>query len=271
MSCSTSSSEAIKKWIIHLMNNSSLPHNQIDSSFGMEDGMDVNEYFQYEKYNFQHLSSIFDLNENFTIRILYQYQLDETRQFYFIYIINAHDKIVCKMNITLSFKNNQYYISSNDYFAQIVPKFAIWDGIIKEVGLAIKTKYPLVKIVSNDLELVSLEKSNSFDEDCFYSARFLSTTNLENSSINFSLYMQNDNKVIKEKRQVFFDSFKKELQPYVLTQNSLKLIDELYPVNVSATGKDNYNKAYPRNLELPTSLYSSFIITDSLDNDWHIN
>ena len=262
---------AIKQWILHLMKNSTIPYEQIDTSFNIEDGMDINEYFQYEKDNFQHLSSIFDLNEIFTVKVLHSYTLDEHRQYYFIYIINNYDKIVCKMNITLSCKNNQYFISSNDYLAQIVPKFAIWDGVIKEVGLAVKTKYPLIKIISNDLDLISLEKSNSFDEDSFYSARFLLNGNLENKSINIIIYMQKNKQLIKEKRQVFFDEFKKDLKPYILTSTSLKLIDELYPVSISALGEETYLKAYPRNLELPTNLYHSFIITDCLDNDWHIN
>ena len=262
---------AIKKWILYLMQYSSLPYEQIDPSFNIEDGMDINQYWEYEKDNFQNLSSIFDLNEMFQVNILYKYMLDENRNYYFIYIINDMNKIVCKMNITLSKKENDFYISSNNYLAQIVPKFGIWEGDIKEVGLAIKTKYPLKKIVSNDLELISLEEGNSFDEDSFYSARFISSNSLENNTVNFVLYMEKNGHLIKEKRQIFFDEFKKALKPYRINSESLKVLDEVYPVSISAAGQEMFNKAYPRGLELSTKLYSSFIVTDCLDNDWHIN
>ena len=281
--------KVIKNWILHLMKESTLPDEMLDSSFDMEDGMGLKSYWEYEKENFQSLSKIYDLTTDFSIKILHKFLLkkpkdkesfgfekNENSYFYFIYIINSLNKVVCKMNITLkkveTVKNIDYCISSNNYTSQIVPKFGIYDGIIKEVGLAIKTPYCLKNIISPDLELIHLQPGNNFEEDGFYSARFCAKDFFENRVAIFYLHIEKDGILIKEKREVFFDKFQIDLKPYKFEDGNLCVVDHLYPVHLAAMGKQKiFNKAYPRNTKIEINQYEQAIVTDCLDNDWHVD
>ena len=275
--------KAIQNWILHLMKESTLPHQMLDNSFDMEDGMSLQSYWEYEKENFQSLSQIYDLTQDFSIKVLHRFALKKPEvnihqnfYFYFIYIINSLNKIVCKMNITLKRveKDNMvnYYISSNNYTCQIVPKFGIWDGVIKEVGLAIKTPYILKNIISPDLQLIHLQPGNNFDEDGFYSARFLIKEEFENQIAHFYLHVEKNGILIKEKREVFFDRFQVNLKPYEFRGDNLCTVDSTYPVHLAAMGKDKiFNKAYPRSIQIAINDYEQAIVTDCLDNDWHVS
>lgn len=262
--------QLIESWIKCLLTENKVPSHLVDKSFDVEDGMSLSEYWDYECHNFTSLASIHDLTTDLSVKIIAEYKLQE-KDYCFIYIYNSKNKIVCKMSITLIDKENNYLITSNNFKSQIVPKFALQYEEIREVGMAIKCEYPIVKIISPQLETRSFGPSPDFLDEKFYSVRFVET-NIENQLVDFFIYIENEGKVIKEKRKIFFDTMQKNLKPYVIKDSILKLVDENYPVNIVAYSKNGeFKKAYPRNISLKLTDYDYFIITDCLDNDWEIN
>ena len=95
--------KTIEKWVLSLIKGE--PNREIFSStFIMEDGMTLEEYISYEKYQFDNLSHMYDLNENFSIQILKEY-CQKDNVIVFFYIINNLGKIVCKMSLTIDRKS----------------------------------------------------------------------------------------------------------------------------------------------------------------------
>lgn len=258
----------IHTWIKNLITKGPIPDEMIDPHFSMEDGMNLLQYWEYEKNSFDSFSSIFDLNQNFSIKINYVWKLPNQKELYFIYIINYLNKIVFKMSITLS-ENN--LISSNHFKAQIVPKYVIENEKIIALGMALKTCEPLEDILTPHCEKIFLHAGSNFSEDGFYNARFCYTEAFKNKALTFYLKFHNNSKL--EKRVVFFDNFEKNLVPYMITDRELKIVNTHYPVNLAVYYRDGKmdNFVYPRNISIDKNKIEKAIITDVLDNDWIVS
>jgi len=258
--------EVIIKWIKNLIIGGNIPNNLIDEEFLIEDGMNLSEYWIYEQNSFNEFSKIFDLDENFTIEVIHQYKIKEKIVCH-IYVLNKYKKIAFKMSITI--KNNK--ISSNNFNSQIVPKYGIRKEKVKYIGMAIKSRFELENIISTDFEKEYFTKGSNFEEDQFYSAKFLiNDQNIENKEYTFFLKYKNIQKT--EKRIVFFDQFRINDCPYIIEDNKLIIVNDKYPVHLTACNRDNeyVNFVYPRNIILPLENKQHVIVTDVLDNDWEI-
>lgn len=260
----------INQWVISLINGT--PNKELFSSkFILEDGMNLDEYVEYEKYQFDNLSEIYDLDKDFSIKILHTYEMKDKSIIYF-YIINKYEKIVCKMNLTIDKETG--LLTGNNSFVQAVPKFTIENQEITQIGLAIKPKHSLKKVFCNEYDLISFYQGDNYNNDFFYTAKFECDTKVQNSLLFFTFIMasQETGKILIERKPIFFDIFSLELKPFKIENNELILLDEKYPVHLSVwscLGK-NENYEYPRKktLSLKDKLY--FTVTDSIDNDWII-
>lgn len=260
--------KTIEKWVLSLIKGE--PNREIFSStFIMEDGMTLEEYISYEKYQFDNLSHIYDLNENFSIQILKEY-CQKDNVIVFFYIINNLGKIVCKMSLTIEKETN--LLTGNNSLVQIVPKFTIENNDITQIGIAIKPKYSLKKVFSNEYDLIRFSPGDNYNNDFFYTAKFESDNNVQNKLINFTLVLDNE-KVIIERKPVFFDIFVEDLKPFDIINNELIILNEKYPVHLSTWSKlgENKNYEYPRDIRISLDGIMKFVVTDSIDNDWVIS
>lgn len=261
-------SSIIHSWVLSLI-KSNPDKNLFSSDFILEDGMSLEDYINYEKYQFDNLSEIYDLDENFSINILYTFQMEDRSIVYF-YIINKFNKIVCKMSLTTD--NTTGLLASNNSVVQAVPKFTIENDKITQIGLAIKPKYSLKKIFCTDYDLISFHQGDNYKNDFFYTAKFECDNKVQNNLLIFTFVMKNEDndKLLIERKPIYFDIFDKNLKPFKIENQELFLLDDKYPVHLStwsSTG-ENENYEYPRKLILPLKDKSYFTITDSIDNDW---
>lgn len=255
----------IYQWVLSLVKGE--PNSELFSeSFEIEDGMNLKEYIIYEKYQFDTLSHIYDLDENFSIQLLHTYGIKDRSIVYF-YIINKYEKIVCKMSLTVETATG--LLTSNNSLVQAVPKFTIENNTITQIGLAIKPKYSLKKVFSNTYDLISFHQGDNYEQDFFYTAKFECDKNVENQLLFFTFVLEGE-KVIIERKPIFFDMFSEDLKPFKIENNNLILLNEKYPVHLSTwsfLGK-NENYEYPRNLNIDLKDKVYFTVTDSIDNDW---
>lgn len=257
--------KVIYKWIENLIKGGKLPLHLIDENFNIEDGMTLQEYWDYEQANFAQYANGCRLNEGFTVSIVDVQQLSENKKIAIIYVKNIDGKIVFKMNITVL---NDNKISSNDFQSHMVPKYVIEDNQIKKLGVAIKTNVELENIISTELEKISFEKSSSFEEDGFYIAQFMADEDVQNRSFTFHLKFAGTNK--KEKRTIFFDQMDFSNCPYTLGEWTILTKNTAFPVNFAVyyqNGKMR-NVAYPKDEIAAFIGVKKIIVTDSLDNDW---
>lgn len=257
----------IYQWVLSLVKGE--PNQQLFSTqFTIEDGMNLQEYISYEKYQFDTLSDIYDLDQDFSIKVLHIYDMQDRSIVYF-YIMNKYEKIVCKMSLTIEKATG--LLTSNNSLIQAVPKFTIENNNITQIGLAIKPKYVLKKVFSNMHDLISFHQGDNFEQDFFYIAKFECNEKVQNQLLFFTFVLENE-KVIIERKPIFFDMFSEQLKPFKVEDNNLILLDEKYPVHLSTwsfLGKnDNYE--YPRNLTVDLKDKVYFTVTDSIDNDWII-
>jgi hypothetical protein len=283
-------------WIRHLILDKPLPIHMVNSENFLEDGMNLQQYWNYEQHNFQQLSAIFNLDEHFTLEILHEipfhHRVDNfenrvyKKQVYF-YILNEQKKVVCKMSMTLDANG---LITGNDFHAQIVPKFIIRNSQIDGLGLAIHARnHYLSHIISHQFNLDYLTEGSNYHDDGFYVAQFSHDEpeiwqDMPNREQSFHLSLKNrgdrNNQRIMEKRTIFLDNFRPELQPYFINQKSqcIESVDENYPVHFSLYYEKNdnpdscesINYPYARNIKASLKGLKKAIITDCLDNDWHI-
>jgi hypothetical protein len=299
----------LSSWIRHLILDKPLPLHMVNQDNFLEDGMNLQQYWDYECHNFQQLSAIFNLDEHFSLELLHEipfhHAMDNQnnpvykKQIYF-YIINNQKKVVCKMSMTL---DSNGLITGNDFHAQIVPKFIIRNHQIDGLGLAIHARnHHLTHIISHYFNLDYLTQGSNYHDDGFYVAQFSHDDsdiweNMPNHVQTFHLSLRNstgrNNQRILEKRTIFLDNFRPELQPYFINQKTqcIESVDDNYPVhfnlyyeknehvnNTNNTNNshahENYcesiNYPYPRNLKASLHGLKKAIITDCLDNDWHI-
>lgn len=257
--------KTIEKWVFSLIKGQ--PNRELFSSnFIMEDGMTLDEYIAYEKYQFDSLSKIYDLSDLFSIQILKEIDLKD-KIIMFFYIINDLQKIVCKMSLTL--EKETKLLTSNNSNVQVVPKFTIEDDNVTQIGIAIKPKYPLKKVFCNQYDLISFSPGDNYDNDFFYTAKFECDNNVQNKLINFTFVLEGENLLI-ERKYVFFDVFLKELKPFEINDNELIILNDKYPVHLSTWSNlgENKNYEYPRDIKLSLNNINKFIVTDSIDNDW---
>lgn len=259
--------KVIYKWIDNLIKGGQMPLDLIDENFNIEDGMTLQEYWNYEKTNFSQYAETCRLKDGFNVEIINTQKLSDNKKMAIIYVRNKLSKVVFKMNITIL---NEDKISSNDFHAHIVPKFVIEDNKITKLGMAIKSKLEIENIISSDLELINFGKSSSFEEDGFYTAQFLADEDIQNKSFTFHLRFSQTKQ--KEKRTIFFDNFDFFICPYVLGDWTFTIKEEAYPVNVAIyydNGKVK-NLPYPNKRIIALFGIKEIIVTDSLDNDWII-
>lgn len=289
----------LKDWIRGLI-NANIDVSLIASDFIKEDGMLLTEYLNYEQEQFNSLSHLYDLTANFDIKVIAEQVLESPKQsgqttikLIYYYLINHLEKIVCKMTTTLSISEDKIKIIGNNYSCQLVPKYNIHYEIsekktsIKGLSLAIKVEngIKIKNIMCPELSLESLGKGANFIQDSFYHARFTLHEEEDlrpNQYYQFYLTLEKDDKLIIEKRKIFFDIIEDNLIPFEITNNKLSIIDEHYPVHLTymlKTGTqanehtNNYikqNIEYPRNQTINLKETENIIITDCLDNDWNL-
>lgn len=260
----------INQWILSLVKGE--PNKELFSSnFVLEDGMNLEEYVEYEKYQFDNLSHIYDLDENFSIKELHKYELKNKVIVYF-YIMNKFDKIVCKMSLTID--NETGLLTSNNSFVQAVPKFTVENNKITQIGIAIKPKHVLKKVFCNEYDLISFYQGDNYENDFFYTAKFECDDKVQNQLLFLTFVMENEEngKVMIERKPVYFDMFSENLKPFEIKNKELLILDDKYPVHLSIWSylghNDNYE--YPRNLKISLEDKLYFTVTDSIDNDWII-
>lgn len=260
----------INEWVLSLIQGK--PNKELFvENFVIEDGMNLEKYIEYEKYQFDNLSEIYDLDKDFSIQMLYDYQIKDRNIVYF-YIINKFKKIVCKMSLTIDQKTG--LLTGNNSFVQAVPKFTIENNQITQIGIAIKPQHALKKVFCNEYDLISFQQGDNYENDFFYTAKFECSKEVQNTLLFFTFVMENNEngKVLIERKPVFFDKFEEQLQPFKIENNELVLLNEKYPVHLSVwsyIGK-NTNYEYPRNISISLKDKSYFTVTDSIDNDWII-
>lgn len=260
----------IHRWILSLIQGE--PDKELFSvDFILEDGMNLEEYIKYEKYQFDNLSEIYDLDEDFSINTLHTFKMKDRNIVYF-YIMNKFDKIVCKMSLTTD--NATGLLTSNNSFVQAVPKFTIENNEITQIGIAIKPKHSLKKVFCNEYDLISFYHGDNYESDFFYTAKFECDSQVQNNLLFFTFVMESEEtgKVLIERKPIYFDMFSENLKPFNIVNEELFLLDNKYPVHLSCwslMGK-NENYEYPRQLTISLKDKSYFTVTDSIDNDWII-
>lgn len=243
----------------------------ISNNFIFEDGFTKEEYIKQELEQYSTLSPIFNLCKDFSIKVLDKVKYDNFT-IIFYHLFNDRQQIVSKMNITID--NNTGLITGNNSNFECVPKFEIREHQVVKVGLAIRGKkvnsIRHIFCESHDLELESLSLGENFDNDSFYSVKFIPAQSIYNSLLQFIISYYNDGKSFIERKNVFFDYFDPNIKPYVINENIFYIDDAKYPVHLYYKDEKgtSYNYEYPRNMTLDISQMKSFIVTDSLDNDW---
>lgn len=266
----------ISQWITSLLVHSDLPFTLFYMPDFLEDGMNLEEYWNYEKNHFDSLASLYDLDIDFKVEILSEYTLSPNKTMVFFYLYNKYGKIVYKMHQSFLCKDNEYYICGNNFSCQLVPKFIIQDHVIVGLGLAIESSFDIEKIFSPNLSLDSFNKGANYNEDHFFNAQFfLDSENslLENSWYDFYLYVRINNKLTLEKRKIYFDIFDINLFPLIIKNSQIIIINDKYPVNLAIFNNNILvqNYPYPRDITLSVEKYDKLVVTDCLDNDWYIN
>ena len=254
-------------WLKSLIEKKPLPIELVSNNFYLEDGMNLSEYWNYEKQSFDEYSDIFDLDSNFTIEIIHIEKIRADANLIWFYVINKKNKITFKMSITLDEKNK---ITSNNFNTQFVAKYRIENNKITALGIAIKSRLPIEKIISNQLELVYFSKGANFNEDGFYSTKFTDNNIKTNQIYNFFVKFENENKI--EKRIIFFDNVRFSDKPFILDSQKIRTNDDNYPVSIALFYKNGESKVfpYPREMSFKIDNFKEVIVTDVLDNDWII-
>lgn len=257
----------ITAWLKCLIEKKPLPIELVSEDFQLEDGMELEEYWAYEKESFDEYSGIFDLDSNFNIDVIHVEKIRSNANLIWFYVINKKNKITFKMSITIDNKNK---IASNNFNTQFVAKYKIENNQIVYLGMAIKSRLPIEKIVSNQLELKYFSKGANFDEDGFYSAKFIDNDIKINRTYTFFVKFENENKI--EKRSIFFDNIRFEDKPFIIDSQKIITNDENYPVSIALFYKNGTSKVfpYPRKMGFEVENLKEVIVTDVLDNDWII-
>lgn len=263
----------LSEWIKALLIKDHLPFHLFENHTIIEDGMNMYEYWMYEKKLFHDLAPLYDLDQHFSIKIISENRLDNHKLSVCFYLYNTYNKIVYKMTQTIIEKNSGYLLSGNNFLCQVVPKYIIINNEIQGCALAIQSPYVVKNIISPDIFLENLTLGANYEEDGFYSAQFSNEDICQNHWYSFYLVLSKNEQIIKEKRKIYFDNFLTELNPIQIDKNKIILLDQTYPVNLAAFSKiqgcENYS--YPRNISLLTEKYTKIIATDCLDNDWIYN
>ncbi len=257
----------ITSWLKCLIEKKPLPIELVSNDFQLEDGMSLEEYWAYEKESFDSYSEIFDLDSNFNIDIIHIEKIRSNSNLIWFYVINNKNKVTFKMSITVDSENK---ITSNNFNTQFVAKYKIENNQIVSLGIAIKSRIPIEKIVSNQLELKYFSKGANFDEDGFYSAKFTNSDIKLNRTYTFFVKFENEKKI--EKRIIFFDNIRFEDKPFIIDSNLIITNDENYPVSIALFYKNETSKVfpYPRKMSFVLEDIKEIIVTDVLDNDWII-
>lgn len=260
--------DAIQQWLNAIFFTKEFPKDIICPNFMIEDGMNIVEYWEYELDSANKYSTIFNINESISYKIIATFKINDFKNYNILYVYNQDGEFVFKFNLTTSTQNN--FICSNDFHTQFVPKFYINNLKPISYRVAIKSCKDIVKILSPDLSLSYIDKGINFNEDGFYSAEFYSD-NIKECIFYIMVIKFSDGTF--EKRPVYFDSFNRNNKPYKLIDNRFKIVDEVYPVNCAIWYKDGKTKnyVYPRNLDIKTDNLSKAIVTDVLDNDWEVD
>lgn len=274
----------LTEWFVKSYKGESLPLNLVDSGFVVEDGLSLNNYWQYEIKNFKDIASKYNLDENLyaKVKTWTPYEDQINKSLVLVYIYNSKNEFAFKLTISVIYKHHRYVITSNNSTVQLVSKHVIKDGNPFQLGLAILTSddVELKDVFSKTLHVESLEKSPSFDGEVFYSVR-LSYNNFNpnvDNFISFRIYLKDKNtgKLYFENRKAVFDAFNIIHKPFEISdcEKVLSLTDSKYPVAFMGISKENKEVqmyAYPRgNKNFYLNEMHGIIITDAQDNDWLI-
>lgn len=256
----------IEIWIKSLILQKGCPMEIIDPCFGIEDGMTLDEYWRYESYEFGRLSCLFDINEKFNIKITNSVAISQNKRIYFVWLYNHLGKLSFKFNMTI---NKDGLLSSNEYRSQQVLKCSIENNKIKNVKMMLRGKVLVKNIISSQLKLEGIFKTETTDIDGFYLSQFIGDDieSLLGTNLIFHL-MYEDN--IKTKISMVLEGFNPKHKPYYIDGELFKVNSKEYPVNLVVYKINGQVDIYesPRDIEIPINTIKNIIMTDVLDNDW---
>lgn len=257
--------ETVSIWIKSILGNN-IPWNIIDSNFDIEDGMSLKEYWNYEYSEFSRLSDLFNINDNFTVEITNKIHLTDNKTMYFLWIINNLNKLAFKFHLTL---NNKNEISSNGYRSQQVLKCTIENNKIKNVKMMIRGKVNVDNIITSQLQLEGIYKTETTHIDGFYLSQFIGEDieSLIGQEIQFHLLYEDG---VKTKIKMILEGIDLNHKPYVIDGDKFIVMGNKYPVNLVMYKYNNSIQVIesPRDFSIPIKELKSIIMTDVLDNDW---
>ena len=258
--------EAVTKWIKSILINEYIPLDIIDEEFNIEDGMTLQEYWNYETSEFSRLSHLFNIDEKFTVKVTNIIKLNNEKNIYFLWIINSLEKLAFKFHLTL---NNQHKISSNGFRSQQVLKCTIENEKIKNVKMMIRGKYLVSNIITSQLKLEGIFKTETTHIDGFYLSQFIGDDieSLIGHELQFHLLYEDG---VKTKVRMILEGIDLNHKPFKIENGSFIVEGHRYPVNLVMYNKDNTVTVIesPRRLNVPITQLKSIIMTDVLDNDW---
>lgn len=256
----------IKQWLKSIITDENYPVKIIDPAFTIEDGMSLTEYWAYEKREFKRLARFFDMDQNFSIEIMSKISLSKDKDIYFIWVFNHLNILAFKFNLTL---NKQNLISSNGYRSQQAIKCTINHNKITDIKMIIRGQHVIKNIISANLQLEGIYKTETTVVDGFYLAQFVADDiqSLVDKQISFFLLYEDG---VKCKIEMILDNYQPKYKPYLIEQGMFKVIAETYPVNLIIYKEDNSFEIIenPRDFIIPVNEINNIIITDVLDNDW---
>lgn len=257
--------ETVSIWIKSILENN-IPLNIIDSNFDIEDGMSLKEYWDYEYSEFSRLSELFNINDKFTVQVTNKIPLTKYKTMYFLWIINSLNKLAFKFHLTL---NNKNEISSNGYRSQQVLKCTIENNKIKNVKMMIRGKVNVTNIITSQLQLEGIYKTETTHIDGFYLSQFIGENieGLIGQEIQFYLLYTDG---VKTKIKMILEGVDLNHKPYVIDDNKFIVLGNKYPVNLVMYKNNGSIQVIesPREFSIPIKELKSIIMTDVLDNDW---
>lgn len=253
-------------WIKSIIARKGCPMHIIDPNFGIEDGMTLQEYWDYECYEFGRLSCLFDINEKFNIKITNSIVLTQNKSIYFIWLYNKLGRLSFKFNMTIT---NDGLLSSNEYRSQQVLKCSVESGKIKNVKMMLRGKVLVKNIICSQLQLEGIFKTETSHIDGFYLSQFIGEDidSLLDTALSFHLMYEDG---IKTKVKMVLEGFNTAHKPYLVEDGIFMANANAYPVNlvVYKLNGDIEVVESPRDVKIKVNEIKNIIMTDVLDNDW---
>lgn len=166
----------------------------------------------------------------------------------------------------LSFDNDNIFCGNKSLF-QIISKYFLENNIIK-YKVNIQTDCSIVNIVIKNVYNININNNyNSYD--------ILFDYDKDEQWLELIIYYKIGDKIKKEKRFIYFESFKISDIKYEIIDNDLIipcLNKNIVSVNLYSNNNKMFNFDYPNNdIILPINNINKIIITDTYTNDYLFN